>query len=277
MLTANRNDHARMRKVLDHAFSDRAFREHEPVVEAYIDLLIKRLHEQIQEGGGVAKVDILDWYSWLSFDIIGDLAFGDKFECLENQKLHPWVKMVGGVLQFVIYIGACNRFYISRRILPLLIPRRVKQMVADNWTTTAEKVGQRMELGTRRPDFMSEILKFNDEKMGLSLDEIRSNAYLFIVAGSDTTKSTLAGTTFHLLQNPAIMKKLTDEVCGAFKSEAELNGQRVSKLPYLVACLDETLRTYPPALSGQAVVVPSRGETIGNHWVPGGVSFPLLL
>lgn len=273
LLTADRDNHARMRKVLNHAFSDRAFRDHEPVVDAYIDLLITRLHEQIQERGGAAKVDVLDWYSWLAFDIIGDLSFGDKFECLQNQKLHSWVKMVDGVLQSVVYIGACNRFSISRRILPFLIPRRVKQMVADNWTSTAEKVGQRMELGTERPDFMSEILKFNDDQLGMSLDEIRSNAYLFIVAGSDTTKSTLAGVTFHLLQNPAVMKKLTDEVCGAFESEAEINGQRVSKLPYLVACLEETLRIYPPALTGQAVVVPSSGATIGDRWVPGGVSF----
>lgn len=273
LLTANRYDHSRMRRVLNHAFSERALREHEPVVEGYVNLLISRLHEKIQEG---ANVDLLDWYSWTSIDVIGDLAFGNKFECLRNRNPHSWVTWVTSFTKFVIYLGACNRFDLSRRMLPLLVPKRTMQMFDDNWASTAAMVDQRMELGTSKPDFMSEILKFND-KIGLSKDEILSNAILFIVAGSDAVSSLIACTTFHLLQDPAAMKKLTDEVCGAFNSEAEPNGQSVSKMSYLVACLNEALRIYPVALTGQAVIVPSGGVTIGKYWVPGGVSFPFFL
>lgn len=273
ILSANPHDHARMRKVLNQVFSDRAFREHEPVVEGYANLLIKRLYEQIQEGGGEAKLNMLDWYVWTSFDIMGDLAFGEKFECLQSQKLHPWVRSLCSFLHYRALQRVYHRFVLSRRVLPLLLPKRLKKIAADNWGKTVDTVTRRMELGTRRPDFMSEILKFNNDKIGLSLDEIRSNSSLFILAGSDSTSSVLTCTTFHLVQNPAIMKKLTDEVCGTFKSEAELDGQSVSKLPYLVACLDETFRIFPNSLTGQAVVVPSGGDTIGNYWVPGGVSF----
>lgn len=277
LLTADRHDHARMRKILDHAFSDRAFREHEPVVVEYINLLINQLRAQIQSGGGAAKVNVLDWFSWTTFDVIGDLAFGDKFECLHKQKLTSWVISVSDAFQVLVYLGACNRFALARRVLPLLIPKRVKKKHEDYFKFAAEKVGQRMELGTKRPDFMSEILKFNDDKIGLSLDEIHSNAFLFIGAGSNSVAFLLTGTIFYLLQHPAILKKLTDEICGAFKSEAELDGQSVSKLPYLVACLDETHRIYPASLSGQAIVVPVGGDTIGNDWVPGGVSCRLPL
>lgn len=275
LLDADRHNHGRMRKVLSHAFSDRAFREHEPVVEGYVNILIEQLHEQCQEGGGAARVNVLNWYTWTAFDVIGDLTFGDKFECLQNQKLHPWVTSLCSVLEYIILAGACNRFYLSKRILPLLIPK-VKQLRLINWNSTAEKVGQRIELGTERPDFMSEILKFNDTKLGLSRDEIQANADLFIVAGSDSISSALTCMTFHLLQNPAVMKKLTDEVLSAFKLEAEIDGQHVSKLPYLLACLDEILRIYPASLTGQALVVPPEGEKVGNQWVPGGVSFPPL-
>lgn len=73
------------------------------------------------------------------------------------------------------------------------------------------------------------------------------------------------------------MKKLIDEVCGAFKSETELDSRSVSTLPYLVACVNETLRIYPASLGGSAVVVPPGGDTIGTHWVPGGVSLILFL
>lgn len=263
LLSANSKNHARMRKVLNHAFSDRAFREYQPVVDGYTNLLISRWYEQIQEDA--ARVNVLEWYSWTAFDIIGDLTFGDKFECLQNKKLHPWVESSCSVLELLIYHGAITRFDLLRGALPLLIPKQIKQIVADNWTTTTEKVRRRLELGTRKPDFMSEILKFNDDKLGLSLDEIQSNSNLFIIAGSDSITSVLTCTTFHLLQNPAVMKMLTDEVCGAFKSQAEINGQSVSELPCLIACLDESLRIYPTSLTGQAVIVPSEGDTIGNE------------
>lgn len=61
VLTADRENHVRMRKILTHAFSDRALREHEPVVGGYVNLLVNQLHDQIQ--GGTAKADLRDWYS----------------------------------------------------------------------------------------------------------------------------------------------------------------------------------------------------------------------
>ncbi|MCJ1466735.1 hypothetical protein MMC07_005355 [Pseudocyphellaria aurata] len=270
LLTANVHDHARMRKVLDHAFSNRAFREQEPVVAEYINLLVSQLCAQIQSEGGAAKVNVLEWFSWTAFDVIGDLAFGDNFECLQKKGLNPWVRSVNNAQQLLVYLSACNRFALTRRVLPLLIPKVVKSKMEVLFKFGVDKVGQRMELGTKRPDFMSEILKFNDDKTGLSLDEIHSNAFLFIAAGSDSISSLLTATMFYLLQHPAIMKKLTDEIFGAFKSEAELDGQSLSKLPYLVACLDETHRSFPGSLTGQAVVVPAGGDTIGNDWCPGG-------
>lgn len=270
LLTANRVDHARMRRILGHAFSDRASREQEPVVESYVDLLIKGLHEQVN-GEEKGKVDISKWFKWLSFDIAGDLSFGESFECLENQELHPWAEMVCGFLKADVCLGACNRFRPFRRILPHLVPKKVKQMMDDHWAATTEKLSRRMKLGARRPDFISPIIKYNEEGKGLTPGEIQSNASLFIVAGSDSVATVLTGTAFYLLHNPEVLRKLTDEIRGAFKTEKEINCQSVAKLPYMLACLDETSRIYPTVLTGQAVVVPPEGDLVENEWIPGGV------
>lgn len=125
-----------------------------------------------------------------------DLAFGDKFECLQNKNLHPWVKSVRGFLQFAVYKKVYNPFGLSSLRRPLLITKQIKQMAADSWTATMEKVGRRMELGTTRPDFFAEILKFSGGKMGLSQEEYQSNAILFKIAGTDSGASWLSGTTF---------------------------------------------------------------------------------
>lgn len=259
-----------MRRVLSHAFSDRASRDQEPVVESYVDILIKRLHQQVKgkEGG---KVDISDWFRWTSFDIAGDLSFGESFECLQNQKLHSWASMITGFLEADICLGACNRFYAFQRILPYLIPRKTRLMMKDHWVATVHKVSGRIKLGARRPDFISPILKYNEEGKGLTQAEIQSNASLFIVAGSDSVATVLTGTIFYLLQNPEVLKKLSDEVRSAFETEKEINAQSVARLPYMLACLDETSRVYPTILTGQAVVVPPEGDTVGSDWIPGGV------
>jgi cytochrome P450 len=272
LLTANRADHARMRRVLGHAFSDRASRDQEPVVESYVDILIKRLHEQVEglEGG---KLDISNWFRWLSFDIAGDLSFGESFECLQNQQLHSWANMITGFLKADVCLGACNRFYAFQRILPYLIPKQTRLMMDDHWAATVEKVSRRLKLGARRPDFISPIIKYNEEGKGLTEGEIQSNASLFIVAGSDSVATVLTGTTFYLLQHPEVMRKLTDEVRSTFKTEKEINSRSVARLPYMIACLDETSRIYPTVSTGQAVVVAPEGDMIGNTWIPGGVSF----
>jgi cytochrome P450 len=72
-ITANDVDHARMRRVLGNAFSEKALREQEPILQKYVRLLIKRLKEKAEGKPGGAVVNIVDWYryctvlTWLLF------------------------------------------------------------------------------------------------------------------------------------------------------------------------------------------------------------------
>lgn len=73
--------HARHRRILSSAFSDRSLREQEPVVTKYVDLLIRRMHENAG-----STVDMWAWANFTTFDIIGDLTFGEPFNCLEESR-----------------------------------------------------------------------------------------------------------------------------------------------------------------------------------------------
>ena len=271
LLSANFSDHSRMRRVLDHAFSAKAFKAQEPTVSSYVDNLISRLREQVH-GPAEGRVDVVKWYHWMSFDVIGDLAFADKFKCLENQRYHPWVEMVFGNLKGLAYITAGRRFPILRTLIPRLIPRHIINQINDHWQYTAEKLTQRLVLETERPDFLSPILKNNTDEKGISRDEKQSNAVLFVVAGSESIATNLSGATWHLLRRPETMKKLIEEIHSTFQNELEITAQSVAQLPYLLAVLAETNRIYPTALTGQACTVWPGGDNIAGHWVPGNVS-----
>lgn len=71
------------RRNLNPMFSESAMRAQEPILKGYIDLLIQRLHEICSE-----PVDIVAWLNYTTFDIIGDLTFGESFDCLKTSKLH---------------------------------------------------------------------------------------------------------------------------------------------------------------------------------------------
>ena len=79
-----------MRRLLSHAFSEAALQEQEPLITSYFDLLIHKLHEQIA-GPADGVVDIVRWYNFTTFDLIGDLCFGESFHALENGEYHYWV------------------------------------------------------------------------------------------------------------------------------------------------------------------------------------------
>lgn len=261
-------DHSRIRRLLAHAFSDKALHEQEPLIQSYVDTLISRLREQ------PGPVDVVKWFNYTTFDIIADLSFGEPFWCLRDTKYHPWVSSTFGGIQAGVKMSAARWFPPFQRVIELLIPPSMKAIRRKNFDYTCEKVTRRLELGPGdRPDFLSYILRYNDEK-GMSRGEIDSTQTVLFGAGSETTATLLSGLTYYLLQNPRIMHRLNDEIRNTFKSQEDITILSVSKLPYLLAVLEETLRRYPPAPDAFSRLVPPDGDTVCGHWIPGGVSIP---
>ena len=60
-------DHARMRRVVAHGFSEKALREQESIILEYVDLFITSLHRAAEEG----PQNMVSWYEFVTFDIIG--------------------------------------------------------------------------------------------------------------------------------------------------------------------------------------------------------------
>lgn len=67
-------------------------RQQEHIVMKHIDLLIEKLHEH--SAGGAKPLNAEEWYNWTTFDITGDLIFGEPFNCLQGSAYHPWVEFI---------------------------------------------------------------------------------------------------------------------------------------------------------------------------------------
>lgn len=100
--------------------------------------------------GGV--VDIVRWFNFATFDIIGDLTFGESFGCLESGELHPWIAWVFKGIKESCLFQAILR-------VPGLLPLMKYAVLIQNkswkeqYAYSAEMARKRLRANTTRPDF----------------------------------------------------------------------------------------------------------------------------
>ena len=81
-----------MRAVLSTCFTPSALQAQEPAIISHIDHLVYQLRKRCVNGDkNRTTVNVVEWFSFVVFDIIEDLGFGETFHCLDNNALHPWV------------------------------------------------------------------------------------------------------------------------------------------------------------------------------------------
>jgi cytochrome P450 len=265
LVYSSREEHGLLRRQIAHGFSDRAMRDQQPLIGKYIDLLVSKLTEKCATGS--TAVNLADWYNFTTFDVIGDLAFGESFGCLDNSDYHPWVKAIFELGRVGTFFQASCHYPLFQRLILSLIPNSAKEKRQQHLDFTKAKLLKRMELGQDRPDLIEGLLKKKDE-WNLDLDKLEANASLLIIGGSETTATLLSGVTYLLLMNQSALDRLTEEVRSAFSSEEEIDLISVGKLTYMLACLDEALRMYPPVPMGLPRVVPRGGGMIAGNFVP---------
>lgn len=107
ILNAPKDEHARFRRLLAHAFSERGLRDQEPRVKEYIDLLVERLRETAVEK---QSTDIVDWYTRTVFDVIGDLAWGEPFNGVQKRFTHEWIPAILANVKYVMQGGVFKRW-----------------------------------------------------------------------------------------------------------------------------------------------------------------------
>lgn len=80
--------HGAMRKHLSAAFSTRALAEQEDIVAHVLDRFIERIGWEEKHGEKERGINVTKWYEMVSFDVLGEMAFGESFGCIESGKFH---------------------------------------------------------------------------------------------------------------------------------------------------------------------------------------------
>lgn len=158
------NDHSRMRKLLSHAFSDSALRQQEDILTKYFDLFVSEIQNRIAasretQGEKSVTVDLTKWYNFQTFDIIGDMCFGESFGALEAGQYNAWMaNLFAGVKYARLF--AIASFYEPLWTLLQILMKTIpffEKAKGEHENYCRDRTQIRVDTKTDRKDFMSYV------------------------------------------------------------------------------------------------------------------------
>ncbi|TKA70335.1 hypothetical protein B0A49_04027 [Cryomyces minteri] len=129
----------------------------------------------------------------------------------------------------------------------------------------------RYRAGEVLDDFFQALMEDkNGVPNNLPWGEIVAEVSIMMNAGSDTTAIAMNNVMFWLLKTPAVLARLRAEIDAVLEpDEVVAPYDKVKHLPYLRACLDESLRITPPTTFGLPRRTPAAGAPILGDFIPG--------
>ncbi|CAH0051294.1 unnamed protein product [Clonostachys solani] len=130
---------------------------------------------------------------------------------------------------------------------------------------------ERYNKGEKLDDFFTYLFedKYGNPNM-YPMGELAAEASIMMNAGSDTTAIALTNVLYWLLKNPDALAKLREELDAVLDPDEPVAPfDRVKHLPYLRACLDESMRLTPPNTMNIPRITPPQGLSVMGHWIPG--------
>ncbi|KAL4749004.1 hypothetical protein BDW72DRAFT_205134 [Aspergillus terricola var. indicus] len=232
--------HALRRRQLSHGFAQVSVVKLEPLIDGQMAILISKLRHYARTGQAFDLKQALNLYV---LDILGEVAFARSFDVQhteDSEKLHA----INDHLLLAGVIGElpCQKFTkLLSRFSPVRWMRRLMKSRNKLKGICAACVRfkiENLEATKSRPDLLRSLVEATDPESGkrLSEEEINSEAFAVLVAGSHSTAGTLTLLFWHLIQNPSIMRKVQTEI------ESTLGPLKKDQTSYSIAGLESTLK-----------------------------------
>ncbi|KAI0204852.1 cytochrome p450 monooxygenase [Astrocystis sublimbata] len=265
----SKTDHAPIRKIWDRGFSAKSLRDYEPRVAKYTEQLLQQLESLVGE-----PLNMTQWIGFYGFDVMGDLAFGQSFDMLKSGTVNYYIGLMQDHLRVRFAFGRIPWAFLVLQALASL-----NASASRSHTWIEDQLKNRMKARVNEPDtldvfswiledYNARPVKTQQDFFNLMGEEVQ----LIRLPNSDTTSSTMTCLFFELTRNPEIYKKLQNEIDKCFMAHCDKapGHYELSKLEYLQACIDETLRMYPPLPGGVQRMTPPEGLQLDHDFfIPG--------
>ena len=246
-----------------------------PAMDRYFPAMQEVAHQLIAHWRRArGPVDVVGDMTRLTLDTISLCGFDHRFRSFDRPALDPFLRCLGRALQESV--DALRR---PRFIAPYerWKRRRFDADVAQMFAVVDRVVAERRRLPRAQwpKDFLSLMLAEADPKTGerLSDDNIRHQILTFLIAGHETTAGLLAFTLHRIARDPALGRRLRDEVRRVV-GDGDVTMDHIGALDLTNRTLREALRLWPtvPAVAR----APKVDTVLGGHRVRAGQSVTLI-
>ncbi|KAL2073943.1 hypothetical protein VTL71DRAFT_11269 [Oculimacula yallundae] len=257
----NKAKYKQKRRLLSPGFAISYLNALEPQVKACIQVFEDWLDAECSKGNGYTIVDMSNMMGNLTFDIMSATSFGGSFNLVTSND-----KKLKTLFHDRMKRAAIDAQFPFIKYLPFVPPSQSEEF---NSMIDGIIAKRRAEKGPPKKDLIQIFLESNDaDPVAFSHLHVREEMSLFMMAGSDTSAVTLTHTYMLLVNTPDSMRKLVAEIDTAFPSKNDpITFANTQDLPYLNACINESMRHSPILATGLARYT-TETTMIGNYEIP---------
>jgi hypothetical protein len=94
----------------------------------------------------------------VTFDILGEMAFGESFHCVENEKHHAWIDLILNHLLEITLVDNLRRFSALATLGKWLLPSLTVAVRNQHSNDARRKVKLRLQGNNTRQDFLTNLV-----------------------------------------------------------------------------------------------------------------------
>ncbi|KAL0060042.1 hypothetical protein AAF712_013162 [Marasmius tenuissimus] len=259
------SQHQRQRKIMTPAFSATQTKQLGPFFVRAARDLAKRWRDHLKSGESDV-IDTTKWFPNMTLDVLGESVFDYEFGALDkkNSELAVMVR---------------DLFVDTKRPTPLLtLYRNLRRSVPDfaasflmsfplfqtkedvrwaKWLSTSNTVAKKlfenkMKSKTYEENDILGVLarstNAKDKALSMSSNEAMNQLATIIMAGHETSASSLSWLFYELSQRPEHQKRILQEIKSVRErnsNEGDLSSSELDSMPFFNACIKESLRLHP--------------------------------
>lgn len=260
------------KKKIAPAYAGKGTDNFEDSVDRAIKAWIESIEQRYANKGN--RMDLAKVVHFLALDTLGEVVYSKPLGFIKtNQDMGRFLEINEAALPFVLvlsnYLGIWQLLH--KWPFSYALPRSGDKIgLGAVMNFTNDLIEERLRPG--RVPTRDVVQSFLNN--GLTKVELMQEVTLQFFAGTDTTANAICLTLLFLLTNPHAYRKLQEELEAAEAAgliSAPIRDAEARQLPYLQACMRESLRLMPPLASGAFYkAVPPNGDTVCGHFLPPG-------
>ncbi|KAK0080395.1 hypothetical protein PV326_008191 [Microctonus aethiopoides] len=208
------------------------------------------------------SLDMKDAYTRYTNDVIATAAFGISVNSLKNRDNEFYLRgkdatSFNGILRTIKFIAGRAMPRVMRLMGFKFLSQDTDKFFHELITET---VKARDENKIIRPDMIHLLMQARNNRAGISItiDDIIGQAFIFFLAGFDTSSTFMTFLSHLLAFNEDVQDKLRNEIDEVAQEDGgKINYDKLVNLKYMEMVMNEALRLYPPAVVTDRVCVQS--------------------